>query len=331
MSDMGGLRFGSDTEPGIRRRGHQRFSYIDERTGKPPGREHLERIRRLAVPPAWTNVWIAADPDSHVQATGRDARGRKQYRYHPQFTEDRASNKFADLRSFGMALGTLRARVRRDLAADDLGYDQIVAVVVRLLDVTSLRVGNHEYAVANRSFGLTTLRNGHAVVRGSAIRFTFRGKAAHEFDVSVENPRLAKIVRRCQHLPGQPLFEYRTPTGDVRRIGSSDVNAYLSEYAGAGVTAKTFRTWNATVRAASGLAKVAALDPEPRATRINEVIDDVAAMLGNTRTVCRKSYVHPAVIESYLDESLVPRWNRRVGSKPTGITVDERKVLRLLR
>jgi DNA topoisomerase-1 len=331
MFDEGGLRFGSDNEPGIRRRGRQRFTYIDERTGKPPAREHLERIRRLAVPPAWTDVWIAADAASHVQATGRDARGRKQYRYHPLFTEDRASNKFAELRSFGLALGSLRSRVRRDLAADDLGHDQIVATVVRLLDVTSLRVGNAEYATANRSFGLTTLRNGHAVVRGSAIRFTFRGKSAHEFDVRVENPRLAKIVRRCQHLPGQPLFEYRTATGEVRRVGSSDVNAYLAEYAGAGVTAKTFRTWNATVHAASGLAQVAALDPTPRATRLNEVIDEVAATLGNTRAVCRKSYVHPAVIESYLDETLLPRWNRPVGAKPKGITVDERKVLRLLR
>lgn len=330
MADSG-LRFGNDTEPGIRRRGHQRFRYIDERTGRPPAARHLERIARLAVPPAWTDVWIAADPASHVQATGRDARGRKQYRYHPQFTEDRSTDKFADLVAFGTSLGALRARVRRDLAADDLGHDQVVALVVRLLDVTSLRIGNPEYASTNRSFGLTTLRNGHAVVRGSAVRFAFRGKSAHEFDVSIENPRLAKIVRRCQHLPGQLLFGYRTATGEVRSVGSTDVNDYLGEHAGAGTTAKTFRTWNATVRAAAGLARAAGAHPGPTASVLNEVIDDVAATLGNTRAVCRKSYVHPAVVEGYLDETLLPRWNRRVGSKPAGLTVDERKVVRLLR
>jgi len=331
VNDVGALRFGSDTDPGIRRRGRQRFTYIDDRTGKSPGREHLERIKRLAVPPAWTDVWIAADPDSHVQATGRDAKGRKQYRYHPQFTEDRSSDKFADLVAFGKALGSLRARVRRDLAAEDLCHDQVVAVLVRLLDLTGLRIGNAEYAATNDSYGLTTLRNNHVVVRGSAIRLTFRGKHAHDFDVSVENPRLARIVRKCQHLPGQPLFEYRDATDEVRKIGSSDVNAYLAEHAGAGVTSKTFRTWNATVEAARGLARVAALDPTPRATRLNEVVDEVAGMLGNTRAVCRRSYIHPAVVEAYLDEKLLPSWNRRVGSKPTGITVDERKVLRLLR
>jgi DNA topoisomerase-1 len=291
----------------------------------------LERIAKLAVPPAWTDVWIAPDPASHVQATGRDARGRKQYRYHAQFTEDRSSNKFADLLAFGQSLGPLRARVRRDLGSGDLGYDQVVAVIVRLLDITSLRVGNPEYATTNQSFGLTTLRDEHASIRGSTIRLAFRGKSAHEFDITVDNPRLAKLVRRCQHLPGQSLFQYRTADGETRTVGSSDVNAYLSEFASVGMTAKTFRTWHATVRAASGLAKAATLDPTPRAAVINEVVDDVAGMLGNTRAVCRKSYIHPAVVESYLDETLLRSWNRRVGAKPPGTTVDERKVLRLLR
>jgi len=325
------LRFGSDTEPGIRRRGRQRFTYVDDRTGRRPSQEAMERIRALAVPPAWTDVWIAGDAASHVQATGRDARGRKQYRYHAQFTEDRSSDKFADLPAFGHALGPLRARVRRDLTADDLSHDQVVAVIVRLLDITSLRVGNAQYASANESFGLTTLQDAHARIRGSTIRLAFRGKSAHEFDITVNNPRLAKIVRRSQHLPGESLFQYRSETGEQRVVTSTDVNAYLSEHASMGVTAKTFRTWNATVRAASGLAKVAALEPEPRASRLNEVVDDVAGMLGNTRAVCRKSYIHPAVVEAYLDESLVPGWNRRVGAKPAGITVEERKVLRLLR
>lgn len=325
------LRFGSDTEPGIRRRGRVRFTYVDDRTGRRPSREAMERIRTLAVPPAWTDVWIAADPASHVQATGRDARGRKQYRYHPRFTEDRSNDKFADLPSFAQVLGTLRARVRRDLASGDLGHDQVVAVIVRLLDVTSLRIGNAAYAAANESFGLTTLHDQHARIRGSTIRLAFRGKSAHDFDVTVEDPRLAKLVRRSRDLPGEPLFQYRTGTGEPRVVTSTDVNAYLSEHAAAGVTAKTFRTWHATVRAATGLAKVSTLDPAPQPARLNEVVDDVAGMLGNTRAVCRKSYIHPAVVQAYLDDDLLPSWNRRVGAKPAGTTVAERKVLRLLR
>jgi DNA topoisomerase-1 len=325
------LRFGSDREPGIRRHGTKRFTYVDDRTGRPPSRPRLAQIAALAVPPAWTDVWIARDDASHLQATGRDARGRKQYRYHPDFTASRAENKFADLAAFGMALGGLRRRVQRDLAAGDLGHDQVVAAIVRLLDLTSLRVGNAEYARTNRSYGLTTLRTKHARVRGSSINLVFRGKSAHEFDVAVENPRVARIVRRCQHLPGQALFEYRTETGEVRPVGSDDVNRYLADHARPGVTAKTFRTWNATVMAASGLASTAEQEEAPTARALNEVIERVAAELGNTRTVCRQSYVHPTVVEAYLDSSLLSRWNRPVSTTPSGLTVDERRTLRLVR
>jgi len=325
------LRFGSDQEPGIRRRGIKRFSYVDEVAGHPAAAADVERIRALAVPPAWTKVWIAADPQSHLQATGRDARGRKQYRYHPSFTSSQADDKFADLVAFAHVLGPLRRRVSRDLAGDDVGHDRVVATVVRLMDITSLRIGNAEYSRTNKSFGLTTLRNRHVAVRGTTIRLEFRGKSAHEFDVRVDNARLAAIVRRCQHLPGQQLFGYRSETGEVRGVGSNDVNAYLAEHGRPGVTAKTFRTWNATVRAADGLAAASEHAGSPTNRVLNEVIDDVADHLGNTRAVCRNSYIHPAVVEAYVEDTLLQRWQRPVGAGPAGLTVIERKTVRLLR
>jgi DNA topoisomerase-1 len=328
---FGPVHFGSGDEPGIRRRGSTRFTYVDERTNRPASKRNLERIHALAVPPAWSDVWIATDPGSHLQAWGRDARGRKQYRYHPAFTESQSENKFGDLVSFAQVLGSLRARVTRDLGKNDLSHDRVVATVVRLLDVTSLRVGNVEYARSNRSFGLTTLRNRHVTVHGTTIRFTFRGKSAHDFDVLVDNARLAKIVRSCQHLPGQQLFEYTAEDGVVRAIGSSDVNTYLGEHGVPGMTAKTFRTWNATVRAAEGLADVAAVEEVPTKSVVNAVIDQVADHLGNTRSVCRNSYVHPAVVAAYLDGSLTKQWPRPVGRRPAGLLDGERRTLRLLR
>ena len=328
---FGPVHFGSGDAPGIRRRGSTRFTYVDERTNRPPSERNLHRIRVLAVPPAWTDVWIAADPGSHLQAWGRDARGRKQYRYHPAFTESQSENKFDDLVSLAQVLGSLRSRVTRDLGRNDLSHDRVVATVVRLLDVTSLRVGNVEYARTNRSFGLTTLRNRHVAVRGTMIRFTFRGKSAHDFDVLVDDARLAKIVRSCQHLPGQQLFEYTAEDGVVRAIGSSDVNTYLGEHGAPGMTAKTFRTWNATVRAAEGLADMAALEEEPTKRVVNAVIDQVADHHGNTRSICRKSYVHPTVVDAYLDGSLIKQWRRPVSRRPAGLLDGERRTLRLLR
>jgi DNA topoisomerase-1 len=283
------------------------------------------------VPPAWTDVWIAADAASHLQATGRDARGRKQYRYHPDFMASRSRDKFADLVAFGSALGRLRRRVDRDLRSDGIDHDRVVAVVIRLLDLTGLRVGNVEYARDNRSFGLTTLRDRHAVVRGTTINLSFRGKSAHDFDVTVENARLARLVRRCQNLPGQHLFQYRTADGGLRAVGSTDVNTYLAEHGNVSMSAKTFRTWNATVLAAESFAQAADDEGEPTARVVNEVIDQVAGELGNTRAVCRASYIHPAVVASYVDGTLAPQWRRPVGTRPAGITVVERRVLRLLK
>jgi DNA topoisomerase-1 len=329
---MTNLRFGSDQEPGIRRRGEKRFTYFDERKHRAvTSRTELDRIKSLVIPPAWTDVWIAPDADSHLQATGRDARGRKQYRYHVAFVDDRASHKFADLVPFSSVLGALRRRVDRDLRRGELSLDRVVATVVRLLDVTSLRIGNAEYARSNRSFGLTTLRNNHVVVRGSTIHFEFRGKSAHDFDVTLENRRLAKIVRSCQHLPGQQLFEYKEIDGSVRRVGSADVNAYLGEHARPGVTAKTFRTWNATVRAAEALFVATQEEEQPTAAILNAAIDQVADHLGNTRSVCRNSYIHPAVVEGYLEGSLARRWQRPVGQRSNGLSVSEKKTVRLLK
>jgi DNA topoisomerase-1 len=326
------LRFGSDEEPGIRRRGRTRFTYVNEKTGRSPSRKDLERISDIAVPPAWTDVWIAADAASHLQATGRDVKGRKQYRYHADFTASRSENKFADLVAFGTALGRLRRRVDRDLRSAGPNHDLVVAVVVRLLDLTALRVGNAEYARDNKSFGLTTLRNRHAVVRGTTVNLSFRGKSAHDFDVSVDSARLARLVRRCQNLPGQQLFQYRTADGEIRGIDSTDVNTYLAEHGNVSMSAKSFRTWSATVLAAEGLAQAADDDDgDPSARVVNDVIDQVAGELGNTRAVCRASYVHPAVVESYLDGTLVPHWRRPVGARPAGITVVERRTLRLLK
>jgi DNA topoisomerase-1 len=330
MTTSAGLRFGSDTEPGIRRTGRTRFTYTVERTGRRASADDLERIRRLAVPPAWTDVWIAADADSHLQATGRDARGRKQYRYHPAFTQDRAEVKFDDLTTFGRVLGPLRRRVNRDLAGVSLDHDRVIATVVRLLDVTSLRIGNVEYSRTNDSYGLTTLRDSHAKIRGGSVRFGFAGKSGHEFDVVVENARLAGIVRRCRDLPGQQLFQYRSE-GGISPVTSTDVNAYLSAHAAPGVTAKTFRTWNATVLAADTLATLADDEEAPQARTVNTAVDQVAEHLGNTRSVCRNSYIHPAVVAAYLDGALVRAWARRPSAKPSGLTIAERKTLRLLK
>lgn len=276
-------------------------------------------------------MWIAADAASHLQATGRDARGRKQYRYHDSHVEARASDKFAELVPFAMSLGRIRRRVTADLRSRDLTHDQVIAVVVRLLDTTALRIGNPEYERDNGSFGLTTLHQRHVTVRGARIRLDFDGKSKHHFDVDVESKTLARIVRRCQHLPGQHLFQYRAVDGTRRTVTSSDVNAYLVDHGGTLSTAKSFRTWNATVLAAELMAEVARDGADPAPSVVNQVVDSVAQQLGNTRTVCRKSYIHPYVVESFLGGTILDTWARPVGNNPAGLKVGERRTLRLLR
>ncbi|HUF96966.1 MAG TPA: hypothetical protein VMM60_02480 [Ilumatobacter sp.] len=324
------LRYGSDSDAGIRRRGRKRFSYVNERTGRPPSRADLERIVALAIPPAWSDVWIAADPLSHLQATGRDARGRKQYRYHQSQIDASSADKFAELIPFASSLGRIRRQVTTDLRSKTLDHDQVVAAVVRLLDTTSLRVGNQEYERDNRSFGLTTLHQRHAKVRGSTIYLDFKGKSNHHFDVDIANKTLARIVRRCQHLPGQHLFQYEAADGARRTVSSTDVNAYLAEHGDTLSTAKTFRTWNATVQAADLFAELARDGAEPVPSVVNQVVDTVAQQLGNTRAVCRNSYIHPLVIDSYLNATLLNGWARPVGTKPGGLRAPERRTLRLL-
>ncbi len=326
-----GVRYGSDAEPGIRRRGSKRFEYRDERTGRPPGKQHLDRIRTLAIPPAWTDVWIAGDARSHVQATGRDARGRKQYRYHAEFTAHRSGDKFGGLVAFGKALDGLRRQVRKDLRGPTFGHDQVVAMVVRLLDLTALRVGNEEYARSNKSFGLTTLRNRHVSVQGATIRLQFRGKSAKDVDVTVEDRTLARLVRRCQHLPGQCLFEYETDDGAIRSIGSSDVNDYLSRHGVTGATAKTFRTWEGSTLAAEGLSVRAVDEDEPHVSTVRDVVSEVAGYLNNTAAVCRASYIHPTVVDRYLDGSLLTSWSRPVSRSPATLAASEKRLLRLLK
>ena len=267
----------------------------------------LRRIRSLAIPPAWTDVWISPDPCGHIQAHGRDARGRKQYRYHARWRRERDADKYGRLAIFGRSLPRIRRRVDRDLGTRGISKDKIVAAVVRLLDTTSLRVGNRAYARENGSFGLTTLRNRHVVVEGDRLRFRFRGKAGKALEAGVQDRRLARLVARCQDLPGQALFQYLDEDGEPRAIESSDVNAYLREASGAAVTAKDFRTWAGTLLAYRALRSANdGAQPAARAARsaVVETVQVVAEALGNTPAVSRQSYIAPVVVEAYLDGAL---------------------------
>jgi DNA topoisomerase-1 len=298
-----GLRWTTDGKPGIRRRRSGRgFSYRDPDGALVRDPEALARIRSLAIPPAWTDVWICPDPRGHLQATGRDARGRKQHRYHPAFREHRERAKYEGMLRFAQLLPQIRERVDADLGRPGLPREKVLAAVVRLLELTLIRVGNEEYAKLNRSFGLTTLRDRHASVRGSTVKFRFRGKSGVQHEVSLRDRRLATVVGRCQDLPGQDLLQYVDEGGEVRDVRSEDVNAYLREITGADVTAKDFRTWAGTVLAYRALLALqpGATDREAR-RNVVEAVRQTAEALGNTPAVARRSYVHPAVLEAYLD------------------------------
>ena len=331
-----GLHYVTDEGPGIRREmGPLGFRYR-RADGRPVRREaDLKRIRTLAIPPAWTDVWISPDPRGHLQATGRDARGRKQYRYHSQWRAHRDTNKFDRLQAFAEVLPRLRARIAADLARPGLTREKVLATVVQLLEKSLIRVGNEEYAKANGSFGLTTLRDRHVAVKGSTLRFEFRGKSGKRHVVDVSDRRLARIVKQCRELPGQELFQYLDDQGERRAVNSSDVNAYLREIAGADFTAKDFRTWSGTVLATTALREQASA-PSTAAAKKNVVraIEAVADVLGNTPAVCRKSYIHPAVLDCYMDRTMdarlagsVPPGVRRLASK---LRADEVAALRIL-
>jgi DNA topoisomerase-1 len=265
----------------------------------------LRRIRSLAIPPAWTDVWICTDPSGHLQATGRDARGRKQYRYHAAWTRGRDDLKFERLLAVARALPRIRERCEADLATPGLSREKVLAAVVRLLELTLIRVGNEEYARLNRSFGLTTLKRRHAKVEGSAIRFQFAGKSGKRHEVGLRDRRLASIVRRCQDLPGQELFAYVGDDGVPHDISSDDVNEYLREISGIDMTAKDFRTWAGTVLAYRALRALAPVE-NGRAAKKNvvEAVRLTADQLGNTPAVARRSYVHPAILEAYMEGTI---------------------------
>src|SRR6266545_614971 len=309
------LRYVSDDRPGIRRqRSGQGFSYVGPDGRRVRHRATLARIRALAIPPAWNDVWISPLADSHLQATGRDARGRKQYRYHARWRAVRDETKYGRMLLFGSTLPRIRARVKDDLALPGLPRNKLLAMIVRLLETTFIRVGNAEYAKANGSFGLTTLRGRHVEIEGARVRLNFRGKGGKTHTAQVSDRRLARLVKRCKDLPGQELFQYLDEQGEPQPIDSADVNAYLRLISGEDFTAKDFRTWAGTLVAARGLMSTVSPDSKREARSVVlETIAAVARELGNTAAVCRKSYIHPAVLGAYQDPVLFEFWTRGAG------------------
>jgi len=329
-----GLVYTTDSSPGICRikRGKS-FAYVGPQQRPVRNRQVLARIRSLVIPPAWTEVWICTNPRGHLQATGRDARGRKQYRYHPKWRQVRDGTKYSRLIAFGQTLPQIRRRTETDLRRDGLPRRKVLAAVVRLLEKTFIRVGNDEYARENNSFGLTTMRDGHVRVSGSTVRFIFRGKSGVEHALALDDRRLAKIVKQCRDLPGQELFQYKNEHGAVVDVGSGDVNAYLKEITGQEFTSKDFRTWAGTVLASQLLREYEGVDSEARAKKnVVAAIEQVAKQLGNTRAVCRKCYVHPAVIDAYMDGSMMRTVAQRArAAKAVGkLTAAEAAVMSLL-
>lgn len=294
------LQYVDDGQPGYtRRRSRGKFVYFDLDGERITDKDEIERLNKLAVPPAYTDVWLCPKADGHLQATGRDARGRKQYRYHARWRELRDSNKYERMLEFAEALPKLRARIDKDLSKPSLGREKVMATVLALLESTLIRVGNTQYVKSNRSYGLTTLRNRHVDVKGSAIHFHFRGKSGIEHEITLKHPRLARIVRRCRELPGQQLFQYVDDEGDRRTVTSSDVNAYLHEVTGSDFTAKDYRTWAGSVLTLAML-RGEAWEPEKVAKKqVVDVVKDVSKRLGNTPAICRNCYIHPTVLTAY--------------------------------
>jgi DNA topoisomerase I len=332
-----GLRYVSDLKAGIQRREVKGgFRYVDVDGRAVRDRETLGRIRRLAIPPAWTEVWICPREDGHIQATGRDAKGRKQYRYHSRWRDVRDESKYERVLAFGESLGRIRRRVAADLRKRELGREKVLAAVVRLLETTLIRVGNDEYATHNGSYGLTTLRNRHAKVNGGTITFEFKGKSGKRHSVDLRDPRLAALVKRCQELPGQELFGYFDADGAIRDVTSEDVNGYLREAAGEEFSAKDFRTWAGTVLAAIALREFENFDTQRQAKRnVVQAIEAVAKMLGNTPTICRRCYVHPAILDSYFAgqtiATLKQSADRQIRRRLAKLRPEEAAVMMLLR
>lgn len=303
-----GLLYVTDSMPGIRRRRHGRgFSYVDARGTVIQDRAMIRRFHSLVIPPAWTDVWICPVPEGHLQVTARDARGRKQYRYHPSFRARRDETKFERMVALSDVLWHIRSRVEHDVALPGLARDKVMATMVWLLERTLIRVGTHELARTNNAFGLTTLRRRHVAIEGSTLRFEFRGKSGIVHTVAVSDRRIAGIVQRCRELPGHVLFQYLDDRGKRQTVDAEDVNAYLRAISGRDVTAKDFRTWAGTMIAAEALRDMGVERSKREAERnVVRAIDAAAARLGNTRAVCRKYYIHPVLIEAYLSGSVLP-------------------------
>jgi len=324
-AEEAGLRYVSENQPGYTRKAkNDGFEYLDTEGKAVRDEQRLLRIKRLAIPPAWTDVWISPSANGHIQATGRDARKRKQYIYHERWRELRDENKYERIVSFGKTLPKIRRTVSKDLSLPGLPRNKVLAAIVQLLELSFIRVGNQEYARENKSFGLTTMQDRHVDVAGSKLRFRFRGKGGREHEVDVTDRRIARIVSRLQDLPGQDLFQYVDDNGDVCDITSQDVNDYLREITGQDFTAKDFRTWAGTVLAAIALTAASDFETKKQAkANIKNAIGAVAKILRNTPAVCRKCYIHPAVLEAYLDGNLIEGL-KRTGKELEKETIDLR-------
>jgi DNA topoisomerase-1 len=327
------LRYVTDQRPGIRRlRSGRGFRYVDPDGSPVRDAASLRRIRTLAIPPAWTQVWICPDPEGHLQATGRDARGRKQYRYHPRWRSIRDASKYTRMLHFGTALPAIRRQIRHDLRLPGLPREKVLAAVVRLLEATLVRVGNEEYARANRSYGLTTLRNRHVRVRGDNLRFRFTGKGGKVHEIGLRDPHLARLVRRCLELPGQELFQFVDESGEPRPVSSTDINDYLRTITSSDFTAKDFRTWAGTLLLARQLPLKTtglAIGGKPAAL---EAVRKVAAELRNTPAICRKCYIHPVLLQVFEDEKLLHAWWKAgPGPRRRMLTTEESVLIRFLR
>lgn len=322
-----GLRYVTDDLPGIRRKrsGKKNFIFMDENGDRIRDAKVIQRIKSLAIPPAYTNVWICPFENGHLQATGRDAKGRKQYRYHPLWRSIRDQTKFTRMLAFSQALPDIRKHLEQDLALPGLPKQKVLATILKLMELTRIRVGNEEYAKTNNSYGLTTLQDEHVNIAGSKIQFQFRGKSGIDHEIEVSDKRLAKIVKRCQDIPGQELFQYLDENKQPQSITSTDVNDYLREISGQDFTAKDFRTWAGTVLAASHLAEIGKFTSQTAAKKnITQAIKAVASYLGNRPATCRKYYVHPAILDAYLDETL-----HEIVENHQNLSIDDRHALQV--
>jgi DNA topoisomerase-1 len=331
-----GLRYVTDASPGYsRKRAGKSFSYYDKDGKRITSPDILRRIKSIGIPPAYESVWICPSPNGHIQATGLDARGRKQYRYHAKWRELRDQNKYEHAMEFAAALPDLRRRVAADLKRDGLPREKVLATIVSLLEKTLIRVGNNEYAEQNKSYGLTTMRRRHVEIKGSTLRFNFTGKSGKQWKLQVQDKRIVAIVKRCADIPGHELFKYLDDAKQAHTVDSGDVNAYIKEITQQDFTAKDFRTWAGTVFAAMALAEFKKYDSEAEAKRnIIAAIDKVAKQLGNTRAICRKCYVHPDIIDAYMSGDLVKMTDAKIAEKFkrqfSKLTSDEVMVLSFL-